>query len=52
METGGSWRNTPFPCILSLFQFAEDAALATGFDVIEPFAMVTHPTVGSRLHSF
>ena len=33
-------------------QVAQDAPVATGLYVVEPLAVVAHPTVGTRLHAF
>ena len=33
-------------------QFAEDATVATGLYVVEPFTVVAYPAVGSGLHAF
>ena len=35
-----------------VLQFAEDAAVAGGFDVVEPLAVVADTTVRTRLHAF
>ena len=33
-------------------QVAKDAAVTTGLYVVQPLAVVAHPTVGARLHAF
>ena len=37
---------------MPLFQFAEDGALATGLDVVQPLAVVAHAAPCARLHEF
>ena len=38
--------------VFALLQVAQDAAVATGLYVVEPFAVVAHPAVGAGLHAF
>ena len=42
----------PLSAVSPGLQFAKDAAVAGGLYVVEPFAMVTNPTVRPRLHAF
>ena len=42
----------PLSAVATSLQFAEDAAVAGGLDVVEPLAVITHPTVRPRLHTF
>ena len=42
----------PLSAVATSLQLAENAAVATGLDVVEPFAMVTNPAVRPRLHAF
>ena len=37
---------------VSGFELAEDAAVAGRLHVVEPLAVVAHPTVGARPHAF
>ena len=38
--------------VVTGLQVAKDAAITTGLYVVEPLAVVAHPTVGARLHAF
>ena len=33
-------------------ELTQDTTIARGFHVVEPLAVVTHPTVSARLHAF
>ena len=37
---------------MTLLQFTEYAAVATGLYVVEPLAVVAYSAVGARLHAF
>ena len=41
-----------FVVMVTGLKVAKDAAITTGLYVVEPLAVVTHPTVGARLHAF
>ena len=38
--------------VVAGIEFAQDAALARGLDVVEPLAVVAHAAVGARFHAF
>ncbi len=38
--------------VVARLQVAQDAPVATGLYVVQPLAVVAHPTVGARLHAF
>ena len=38
--------------VVAGLQFAEDAAVAGGLYVVEPFTVVAYPAVGAGLHAF